>query len=54
MSSVSVSVSQAGAGGAAPGDQGGEEEHPQNPERVRGPVLQTEREVRARRGICSD
>lgn len=43
-----ASFSQAGAGGAAPGGARGEEETPQEPERVRGPVLQTKRKVKKR------
>lgn len=40
------SLSQAGAGGAAPGGTRGEEETPQGPEGVRGPVLQAKRKVK--------
>lgn len=52
---VFASFSQAGAGGAAPGGARGEEETPQEPERVRGPVLQTKRKVKkdVRKSSCA-
>lgn len=46
---VFASFSQAGAGGAAPGGARGEEETPQEPERVRGPVLQAKRKVKKKK-----